>query len=300
VSSRALGSAPLLIVASVLLFATMGVCVKLVSPQHHVGELVLARGVVGALVLWWWARKRGIALRTPVPAMHAWRCTVGVLSLALWFYSLRGLPLATGMTLNYMSSVWMAVFMIGGAVSMGSARIDSRLMATVLVGFAGVALVLRPTLGQDQLGAGLAGLLSGMTAAIAYLQVTVLARAGEPEERVVFYFSIGNLVAGAAMVAWLGVSMPTWSSALLLLAIGVLAAGGQLLMTRAYGIGRPLVNASLQYMGIVFATAYGVLLFDEALTWTTALGIVLIVGAGLVATRLRAQTTQTRDASKPE
>ncbi|MCK7491069.1 MAG: hypothetical protein MZW92_04330 [Comamonadaceae bacterium] len=59
-----------------------------------------------------------------------------------------GLPLATAMTLNYMSSVWMALFLIGGAVMLGAARIDGRLVAAVLLGFAGVALVLRPTIEQ--------------------------------------------------------------------------------------------------------------------------------------------------------
>ena len=60
-----------------------------------------------------------------------------------------------------------------------------------------MALVLRPTIDQQQLWFGLAGLLSGMLAALAYLQVTALGRAGEPEERIVFYFSIGGLIVGA-------------------------------------------------------------------------------------------------------
>ena len=105
------------------------------------------------------------------------------------------------MTLNYMSSVWMALFLLGGAVLLGAARVDGRLVATVLAGFAGVALVLRPTLEQQQLWHGLAGLLSGLTAAMAYLQVTALGRAGEPEVRIVFYFSLGGLLAGAAWMA---------------------------------------------------------------------------------------------------
>ena len=58
----------------------------------------------------------------------------------------------------------------------------------------GVALVLRPTLDQQQLWHGLAGLLSGMLSAMAYLQVTTLGRAGEPATRIVFYFSMGGAV----------------------------------------------------------------------------------------------------------
>ena len=53
--------------------------------------------------------------------MHFWRSLSGVIALSLWFYSIGKLPLATAMTLNYMSSVWMALFLIGGAVLMGAA-----------------------------------------------------------------------------------------------------------------------------------------------------------------------------------
>jgi drug/metabolite transporter (DMT)-like permease len=47
----------------------------------------------------------------------------------------------------------------------------------------------------------------------------------------------------------------------------VLAVAAQMLMTRAYTVGSTLVNAVLQYLGILFAYVYGVLLFGEAITW---------------------------------
>jgi drug/metabolite transporter (DMT)-like permease len=50
----------------------------------------------------------------------------------------------------------------------------------------------------------------------------------------------------------------------LLLAIGLLAVAAQMLMTRAYTVGSTLVNAVLQYLGILFAYLYGVLLFGES------------------------------------
>jgi len=284
-------SAPLLMVLASLLFATMGVCVKLASALYGTGEIVFYRGLVGALFIAGVARWRGGTLKTRVPAMHFWRSLTGVTALCLWFYAIGHLPLATAVTLNYMSSVWMALFLIGGAVmlSNGAQRVDGRLVATVLVGFAGVALVLRPTLDQNQLWAGLVGLLSGMLSAMAYLQVTALGRAGEPEYRVVFYFSFGAVTAGAAMMLWGGASPHTLRGLLLLLATGVLAAVAQMMMTRAYAIGRTLSNASLQYLGIVFSFGYGVLLFDDPVTWMAVSGMLLIVGAGLAATLLRSQ-----------
>jgi len=276
-----------------LLFAGMGVCIKLASEMYTVGEIVLYRGLIGALAIAAVVRWRGGSLRTAVPAAHFWRSVTGVGALCLWTYSIGGLPLATAMTLNYMSSVWMAMFLIGGAVLMGSARIDPRLLATVLAGFAGVALVLQPTMQAQQLWHGLAGLMSGVLAALAYLQLTTLARSGEPEDRIVFYFSLAGVLAGAVLaVASGGLRPHTAWGALLLLATGVLAVVAQLMMTRAYSIGRTLSNASLQYLGIFFGWAFGVLVFDEAINATAVAGIVLIVGAGLAATLLRERSTR--------
>jgi S-adenosylmethionine uptake transporter len=171
-------SAPWLIVVASFLFASMAVCVKLASDQYTPGEIVFYRGLMGGLARW-----QGNTVATKLPAMHFWRSLTGVVSLFLWFYAIGKLPVATAMTLNYMSSVWMALFLTGGAAMLGSARVDGRLVGTVLLGFVGVALVPRPTLDEQQLWHGLAGLLSGIIAATAYLQVTALARAGEPEFR---------------------------------------------------------------------------------------------------------------------
>ncbi|HET9823630.1 MAG TPA: DMT family transporter [Burkholderiaceae bacterium] len=282
-------SAAWLMVGASLLFAMMGVGVKFASAQYGAGEIVFYRALVGAGFTAAVATLRGTSLRTSVPSMHFWRSTSGVLALLLWFQAIAGLPLATAMTLNYMSSVWMALFLIGGSVWMGASRVDGRLVAAVLAGFAGVALVLRPTLDQQQLWHGLAGLLSGMLAAMAYLQVTALGRAGEPADRIVFYFSIGGLLLGALWMAWHGATPHTPRGLALLLGIGLLATLAQMMMTRAYHVGRTLANASLQYLGIAFAFAFGVLIFGDPVTASALAGMALIVGAGLVATLLRTQ-----------
>lgn len=282
--------APALMVLASLLFASMGVAVKLASALYTTGEIVLYRGLVSAAIVAAGTRLAGGSLRTRMPAAHFWRSASGVASLLLWFYALGNLPLATAMTLNYMSSVWMALFLIGGAVALGGARVDGRLVAAVLVGFAGVALVLRPTIGSEQAWHGLAGLLSGMLAATAYLQVTALGRAGEPEGRIVFYFSVGSIAVGLLSALWTGFSPHSAKGIVLLLAVGALATGGQLLMTRAYRTGRTLANASLQYLGIGFAFVYGVLLFDDPVTWSAVAGMLLIVAAGFGATLLRTRT----------
>jgi hypothetical protein len=54
--------------------------------------------------------------------------------------------------------------------------------------------------------AALGGLFGGMFAAMAYMQVTTLSRLGEPETRVVFYFSVGSAVAGGITMLFTGIS----------------------------------------------------------------------------------------------
>jgi len=277
-------------VGASFLFAVMGVCVKLASERYGLGEIVFYRGLTGALMIGTLCRVRGGSLVTRVPAMHLWRGIVGVTALSLWFYAIGGLPLGTAVTLNYMSSIWMAMFLIGGAIMLGRSRIDWRLLAAVLAGFGGVALVLRPTVAHDQLWHGLVGLLSGMIAALAYLQLAALGRVGEPEYRTVFYFSLTSAIAGIGISFWSGWHPHSVGGLVLLLSVGASATVAQLLMTRAYATGRTLVNASLQYLGIAWAFGFGVLLFDDPVTWMAIAGVALIVVAGLAATQLRSRS----------
>lgn len=291
---QAMNAAWMMVLAS-LLFATMSVCVKLAATQYGAGEVVFYRGLVGAVAIVALMRARGGTLRTSVPGMHVGRSAAGVIAMCLWFHALGGLPLATATTLNYMSSVWMALFLIGGSIMFGARRVEGLLVAAVLLGFAGVALVLRPSLEAAQFWHALSGLMSGVLAALAYLQITALGRAGEPEERTVFYFNLGGMLIGGALMVWQGMGTHTLRGVALLLAIGVLAVVAQMLMTRAYTVGSTLVNAVLQYLGILFAFGYGVLLFDEALTAPAVLGVVLIIAAGLMTSRVRARAPEPED-----
>lgn len=278
-----------------LFFASMAVCVKIASEWFNSAELVCYRGLLGMLFMWLLARRQSVSLATRYPGMHAWRSLVGVVSLGAWFYALAGLPLATAMTLNYMSSVWIAAFLVGGALLAWNPKTGARpldqgpLVLTVLAGFVGVVMMLRPTIEQNQAFAGVVGLLSGMTAAFAYMQVMGLGRLGEPATRTVFYFAVGSAVAGGAAMAVTGLSAWDWQHALWLLPMGVLASLGQLCMTRAYSQGATLVVANLQYSGIVFGALYSVLLFGEPIPAASWAGIALVAVSGIAATALRSR-----------
>lgn len=279
-------------IAGAFFFASMSVCVKFASPYFSALEIVFYRGAIGMAFLLVMARSNRVTLRTPVPMMHVWRNVAGVASLAASFYAIGHLPLATAMTLNYMSGVWVATFLIGGTLIMGDLagiRRQGPLVLTVLAAFTGVVMLLRPTLEQDQLFAGLIGLLSGMMGAMAYMQVAALGRVGEPETRTVFYFSVGATVAGAAGMLIEGASSLARAEAWWLLPMGILAALGQLCMTRAYTRGSAMVVANLQYSGIVFAVLYGMVLFGDQIPLMGWAGMALIIASAMVATALRAR-----------
>ena len=287
-------------VLAAFLFASMSVCIKLASAYFNAAELVFYRGLIGIGVLWLLARSQRVVLRTDYPWMHAWRSVIGVTAMGAWFYAIGQLPLATAMTLNYMSSVWIAAFFVGGALlawrpspSAPLPALQGPLVLTVLAGFVGVVMVLRPSLDQNQMFAGIVGLLSGMAAAFAYLQVVTLSRVGEPETRTVFFFAVGSTLAGGLATLVMGVSdWPGWSG-LWLLPIGILASGGQLCMTRAYASAKTqrgtLVVANLQYSGIVFAALYGMALFGDQTPLLGWVGMALIISSGIAATVLRAR-----------
>jgi drug/metabolite transporter (DMT)-like permease len=292
-------------VLGAFLFATMSVVVKVASAWFNSGEMVLGRGLIGIVFLWLLSRNRGVSLATRYPGMHAWRSTIGVVSLGAWFYAIAHMPLATAVTLNYMSSVWIAAFLVGGALlawvpvpgrdgRVQRPPLQGPLVLTVLAGFMGVVLMLKPSVNANEGFAGLLGLLSGLTAAFAYMQVVALSRIGEPELRTVFYFAVGSAVAGAFATAATGFSGGdswTWQHALWLLPIGLLAALGQLCMTRAYATAKTqagtLVVANLQYSGIVFAAFYSVVLFDDRIDAAGWAGMALIIVSGIAATVLR-------------
>ena len=284
-------------ILSAFLIASMGVCVKFASAYFTGAELVFYRGVVSMVFMAAYAQVYGTSLRTRYPAMHAWRSVIGVTSLSAWFYAITHLPLATAMTLNYMSSVWIAAFLVGGTLMMSKpgkkGPSQGPLVLAILASFAGVVMLLRPAMDPNQSFAGLIGLLSGLGAAFAYMQVMAISRMGEPEIRTVFYFAVGTMIAGALGISVTGLSSWNWQHALWLPPLGILASLGQLAMTKAYSMsqnhGGTLMVANLQYSGIVFAALYSVMLFGDSIPLIGWAGMALIIVSAITATVLRAR-----------
>lgn len=267
-----------MLVAS-LLFACMGVCVKLGAGRFSYGELVFFRGFIALLLVSAWIRLIGGTVATAHWRNHLWRGTSGFVALALYFYALGRLPLATAITLNYTSPLFLALLL----ALWSRERVGGVAFAGLAVGLLGVALLLQPVVDRSNAMPALMGLASGAIAGIAFLNVRVLGRLGEPEWRVVFYFSLAITVGALPWVLAGGVSRHIDAEDMaLLLGVGGFGAAAQLAMTRAYRYGATLVAASLAYAAVVFAGLFDLALWNIALTASSWIGIALIAASGAV------------------
>lgn len=265
-----------------LLFACMSALVKYVSPHFSSDELVFYRSFFGLLIVYALLRRQRVSLRTEHWREHLWRGLSGTLAMILFFYCITVLPLATAITLNYTSSLFLSVL----TVLVLKEKFHAPLSGSLVLGFAGIILLLHPTLAQDQFVPGLLGLISGMLAGIALLNVRQLGMLGESGMRVVFYFNlIATLVSGVWMLRD-SLNPVSPGNGLVLLAIGACATFAQLAMTRAYRTGQTLVVGSLAYSTIVFSALFGWLIWHELLSLSAWSGIALIIASGMLSLRL--------------
>ena len=267
------------------LFALMGALVKQASPRFSSAELVFYRSAFGLVAIWLVivARNRQVLvpLATPHLSAHFWRGLSGFSALVLFFYAIGRLPLALAVTLNYTAPLFLAVLSIVWLRE----RHGRGLVLAVLLGFAGIVLLLRPQVQDQAWLPAAAGLASGMLAAIAYVNVKQLGRLGEPEWRVVFYFTLLATLGGGAWMAVAGFHRPLPGDWLGLAGIGITATLAQLALTRAYHRGRTLTVGALAYTTVAFSAVYGMLLFDEHLPPIAWIGMALVVLAGIIAVR---------------
>ncbi len=273
-----------MLVAS-FLFAAMGVLVKLASERFSAPELVFYRSLFGLVSIYFAimlsSRQWLTPLQTPQIKGHVKRGLAGFAALVMFFHAIAHLPLPTAITLNYTSPLFLAAITAWWLKE----RHGRALSAALLLGFAGIVLLLRPVWGEAYFLDGLIGLASGILAALAYFNVRELGRAGEPEWRIVFYFALISTLAAAVWMALAGFTVPALNELPLLLAIGAIATSAQLAMTRAYRLGNTMTVGALAYSTVGFAALYGVLLFGDRLPLGAWIGMMLIVLAGVAGIR---------------
>jgi drug/metabolite transporter (DMT)-like permease len=262
-------------------FAVMGALVKVGAQKFSSAELVFYRSIFGLIVIWLYIHANKLPLATPVMFKQMSRAIVGFVSLILFFYAIAHLPLATAITLNYTSPLFLAVF----TPFLLHEKPKKTLFLTLAIGFVGIVVLLKPNMSNQDWLAGCLGLLSGLGAALAYVHVKQLGKLDEPDWRTVFYFTLLSSIGAGIWMFFDSFHALDWQDLPILIGLGISATIGQLAMTRAYRTGDTLVVASLAYVTVVLASLFGVIWWHEHLSLDAWIAIGLIILSGIISLR---------------
>ena len=267
-----------------LLSAAMGYFVKVGSADYSIVELIFYRSVFGLIlfsaILW----RRNQSFKTEAVKANLLRGLTGLMSLGLYYASIKHLTLSLGMTLFYTAPLFVALI----TARTLQFKLGLTLLLPVLCGFAGVALLLQPALDDGSFVNMLLGILSGVLGAFAYMNVKSLGKLGEPEARVVFYYSLICLIGTGGFLLLSPAPMGALSlkGVGTLLGLGATANLAQLAMTLAYSRGNTFLTSSLSFCAVVFSFGFGVVFFDETISATAVCATVLIILSGVFSFRL--------------
>lgn len=269
-----------LLALSAVLFATMGVFIRLAS--HTVGNeiVVFARNLAGLALLLpvMLLRQDGVGFRTEVFPRHLWRAMTGLTAMYGFFYAIAHLPLSSAMVFTYSSPVFIPLV----AWLFLKEPMTGRAWVAALIGFAGVLLVCQPAGGLFNHFA-LVGIASSLLAATAFVTVRALG-ATEPATRIVFYFALLSTLVSSVPLAWAGHRVSAQEFGLLA-AVGVLATLSQLCLTRAYALAPANRIGPVTYLAIVVAGGYAWVLWGEKPDAFAIAGTGLIFAASMVSLR---------------
>lgn len=265
----------LLMLLAILIFTSMDALAKGMVAGYPAPQVIWAR-FTGQLVIVMLILGPGLrqAARTAYPGTHVWRSATQLGATTFFFLSLNHIGLAEATALTDINPV---LITLGAALFLGERLTAPRLIGVILA-LAGALIVIRP--GSAVFSAAA---LMPLGAAVCYSVSALLTRhvgARESHWASMIWAAAFGTLATSALLPYVWVSIATadlWKFAL----IGLLGAGAQLCLIRAFTLAEASVVAPFTYMGILFATGWGIGLYGEYPDLWTVIGAVVIVVAGL-------------------
>jgi drug/metabolite transporter (DMT)-like permease len=271
----------LLLLLAEACFAGIGAIVKFTSGTASEVQVVFFRNFFALLLMLPFLYKHGFGLlKTKRWYLHLSRALTGIISMYCFFYVLARLPLAQGMLVLLLSP-----FIVPVIARFWLKERPSRLtLFSLLLGFVGVLLALPANYGSAE-AVLLVGLLSAVLVAVTKTTIRYMSDT-EPAVRIVFYFSLLTALLSAIPVPfyWQPLNNDVW---LAFIGMGVLAATGQLAMTRAYAVAPASDIGMWTYSSVIFAGLFGYLFWQEPVSAAWFGGVLVIFYAGYITTRQR-------------
>jgi drug/metabolite transporter (DMT)-like permease len=266
--------------ASVVLFAGMTVCVKLLGDEIPIGQTIFVRGLisVAVLALLAWQTEGLHLLKTRNVQSHALRSLSGTVSMFCLFSAVTQIPLADVTAIAFTAPMFLTIL----AMLFLGEKIHRFRWTALGFGFLGALIMIGPHLSfaESSSAGALTALGAAMFSAIAMTFLRSMS-GGEHAITITFYFSL-TFMACAALTAVKGWPMPTPMQAWLIVLAGLFGVFGQLLMTYSYRYAEASTIAPLDYTSMIMSVLLGYLFFDEIPALSIWLGAPLVVGAGLI------------------
>ncbi|TNJ47496.1 DMT family transporter [Phaeobacter sp. B1627] len=268
--------AAILALIAYAIFSTHDVVVKFVSAEVSAFQIVFFSSLLSFPLLTMLMVRDATpgTLRPKHPIWTALRSLSMSVVPAAAFYAFSVLPLAQTYALLFATPLLITIL----SIPVLGERVGLPRIGAVLVGFAGVMVVLRP--GETELGLGhAAALLAAFGSAF---QSVILRKLSSVERRVVLM-----LFPMLTTVVVMGLALPfvyvPMSGAELsgLAIIAVFGFCATLLLVNAYSIGEAAIVAPMQYSQIIWATIFGLILFDEKVDLLTLVGAGIIIASGV-------------------
>ena len=270
-----------LVAAAGLMFALAGMGIKMAGESLPFVDVLLWRNVLSLAILtpwicWHWPR----SLRPAHGGLMALRGVALVAALLCYYYAVSVLPLAEAVLLNFSAPIFVPVL----GFLLFRFALDRNALAAVLIGFAGVVLILKPGTDFFQPMA-LIGLASGVLGGLSAVAIWRMPAHEDPIRIAVYFAGIGILITLGPVLVLTEPAMPPPEAWPGLIMLGVFSTAAHILFAKGCLVAPADRVGTLVYTSVVFAAVFGWLFWDERLDWLMAGGTVLVVGAGVIAVR---------------
>jgi drug/metabolite transporter (DMT)-like permease len=252
-------------------FSLMHLCVKAL-PNIPVFELVFFRSFISLLISFTSLKSKNIPIFGVNKKILLIRGFIGVTALTLFFITLQNIPLASAVTIQYLSPIFTALF----AVWILKERMKKIQWVFFAMAFLGVFILKGfDTSGQLSYFYISIGLISACLSGIAYNCIRLLRKTEHPLV-VVFYFPLvaTPIMAVLSFFNWVQPQGIDWFYLLLL---GILTQVAQIYMTKGIQSDSAGNIMTFKYIGVLFALIYGYLFFGETYSFLSILGIFILV-----------------------
>ena len=270
-------------------FSLMGGAAKLLKVSFNAGQLVFFRNAVGLLVLLFSFLKSPPQNKGEKFYLLLFRGMMGTVALYTLLFCILHMPLGTAMSYSLTSALFIALF----SWLFFKEYPGVYIAIALLIGFTGMLLIYKPNIHLPWYY-HLAGLISGISSAIAYLTIGKLTVYYDTRIVVLSFVLTGVLVPSAFMLVQQLFSLPTddvffiafhWPKGIqwiYILILGLTALFGQHFVTKAYGADKAGIVSAIGYANIVYSIFIGMLLGDAFPDWVSLLGMICIIGSGVL------------------